>query len=663
MVHACEGRAASIRSWFGVLAVSSVFLSPHPAPAQIRPIELEGFIVTGTPVPRLVGTETSHVTILDGEELRSRGVARVAEALAEVPGLVVVQGGSYGAVTSTFFRGAESDHMKVLVDGVEVNQAGGGFDFSGLLTADVERIEVARGPASALYGSDAMAGVINILTRRGRGPLKGSMFLAAGSFGRLETSADLHGGGPATSYSLSASRLSTDGILEFNNRFRSTALSGAVFITPDENTRIGLLARLGDRIYHFPTDGTGTVVDRNAFTFGDEVTLGLEAERRIADWMELKGMVRSYGWNGGSDDKVDGPEDTAGYFGYSSLDTFQRTSVDLRTNLALPRSTTLTLGGEVEDEEQRSHSESLSEFGPSNSRSRSQRSNRGYYAHLTTQGRGWSGNLGGRVEHNGQYGDFFTWQAGLSYAFGVTRTRLRGQVGKGMKEPAFLETITSAFTVGNPELKPERSLVWEVGAEQALGSGGGQVAITWFRQELTDLIQYTFMAPEPGGPNYFNVAEARSWGLEVAGRLPLGPAILSGGYTFLDTEVVDAGFDVGEGATFVEGEALVRRPRHQVSLDATYRFSRGGLNAGVRRVGTRADRDFGAWPAVPVELKAYTLVGLGGEFVVREPGPGVPGFTLAVRMENLLDQSYQEVFGFRAPGRAFLLGGRVTVGG
>lgn len=661
-----EGRANHFLSVSTIaisLSVVATLFLPMPGAGQVQPIQLEGLIITGTPVPRTVGTETSHVTILEGEELRAKGMSRVSEALAEVPGLVVVQSGSYGSVSSIFFRGAESDHVKVLLDGVEVNQAGGSFDFSGLLLSDVERIEVARGPASALYGSDAMAGVINVITRRGRGAPQGSISARAGSYGRTEWSADVHGGGESTSYSLSVARMSTDGILEFNNRFETTSLSGTIFITPDEKTRIGLTGRYGDRVFHYPTDGAGNVVDRNAFSYGDEVALGVEASRMMTDRLELRVMVRSYGWDGGSDDQPDDASDNVGFFAYSSLDAFQRSSVDLRANLELPGRSVVSMGIEMEEEEQRSFSESLSEFGPSTGKSRNQRSNRGYYAHVTSQANGLSWNVGARVEDNEQYGNFFTYQAGLSYGFASTGTRFRGNLGKGMKEPTFFETSSSGFSVGNPDLKPERSQVWEVGVEQTIGEKGGTVSLTWFDQNLEDLIQYTFFPPQPGGPNYYNVAEARSRGMEVTAKVPLGALLLTGGYTYLDTEVLDAGFDEGDGATFVEGDALIRRPAHQVNLGGVYRFSRGNLSGGLRFVGSRSDRDFTSWPAAPVELEGYTLVSLGGEVTLFEPQGSTPGLDLQFRAENLLDETYQEVFGFLTPGRAFLLGGRLTFGG
>ncbi len=655
--------SSPLRVFLVLLPLSLLLLWAEEASPQIRPIKLEGIIVTGTPVPRTVGTETSHVTVLEGEELRDLGLSRVTEALARVPGMVVVQNGSYGSVSSTFFRGAEGDHVKVLMDGVEVNQPGGNFDFSGLLLSDVERIEVARGPASALYGSDAMAGVINIITRRGRGPLHSSLSARGGSYGRMEWAADLQGGGDNASYSLSASRMSSDGILEFNNRFETTSLSSAIYLTPDDRTRIGFTGRWGDKVYHFPTDGSGNVVDRNAYTFGDETALGVEVVRLLTERLELRGTARSYGWNGGSDDQPDDPSDSTGFFAYSSLDDFRRTSADLRGNLTIHPGAVLSAGVELQEEQQRSFSESLSEYGPSTGQSRNRRSNGGYYLHMTGESRGWSGNVGARIEDNEEYGRFFTYQAGLSHVFRGTGTRLRGNLGKGMKEPTFFETHSTGFSVGNPELEPEVSRVWEIGAEQSLGRSGGQLSLTWFNQELGDLIQYTFMPPTPGGPNYYNVAEARSRGVEVTGRLPLGPLLLSGGYTYLDTEVLDAGFDEGEGATFVKGEALIRRPQHQLGLAGLLRVSGGSVSGNLRMVGSRGDRDFTSRPAAPVELDRYVLIGVAGEFTLLEPDGSRPGFKLQVRAENLLDEDYQEVFGFRAPGRAIFLGGRLDFGG
>jgi vitamin B12 transporter len=633
-----------------------------PGACQIRPIELDGFIITGTPVPRTAGTVASHVTVLDGEELRLRGVTRVADALSEVSGLVVVQNGSYGSLTSTYFRGAESDHVKILVDGVEMNQAGGGFDLAGLLVSAVERIEVVRGPASALYGSDAMAGVIHVITRRGRGPRKATVSASGGSYGRMNWGGELHGGTGSAGYSLSMSRVTSDGILEFNNDFRNTVLSGKVFAVPGEGTHLELSGRYSDRTYHFPTDGSGNVVDQNAFTFGEEWTLRAEGSHVVSDRLEMLVTLKTYGWDGGSDDRADGPADTLGYYGYTSQDSFQRTSGDLRVSLVPWAGSVMSVGAELEQEDQHSVSESFSQFGPSEGSSNYERWNRGYYAHLVSEVSGWAGNLGARLDDNEQYGEFFTYQAGLSYSIPGLGSRLRGSLGRGLKEPAFLEISSTGFTVGNPDLEPEQSFVWEVGLEQALGERGLATSLTWFHQSLEDLIQYTFSSPEPGGPNFFNVAEAQVQGIEATLTAPFGALNVSGAYTYLDSEVLDAGFDEGAGANFVEGSALIRRPKHQGSLRAVYRSAGWSLNGNVLWTGSRSDRDFSEWPASPVELSSYTLLNVGAEVNILSVEGGRPGINLQVRGENLLDKEYHEVFGFDAPGRVFLVGINVTFG-
>jgi vitamin B12 transporter len=637
-------------------------LLPLEGSAQIRPIELEGFVVSGTPVPRTEGTVASFVTVLDGDELRLRGVTRVLDALAEVPGLVVVQGGSYGSIGSLFLRGGESDHMKVLVDGVEMNQAGGAFDFSGLLLSDVGRIEVVRGPASAFYGSDAMAGVIHVITRRGRGPLKASVSTAGGTFGRMNWGAEIQGGTDTSGYALSLSRESTDGILEFNNEFENTAASGKVFASPDQRTRLELAGRYSDRTFHFPTDNAGNVVDQNAFTFGEEWGIHAEAGRMVSDRVEILASLRTYHWDGGTDDRSDGPADTLGYYGFAGQDAFQRNAGDFRMNLTPWSGSVLSFGFELEQEQQDSRSESFSQWGPSEGEDSYERWNRGYYAHFGSEGAGLAWNIGIRQDDNEQYGGFFTYQAGLSYTVSSERMVFRANMGKGLKEPTFLETSSTGFSVGNPDLEPERSLVWEVGVNKRLGESGSTASVTWFHQSLKDLIQYTFSVPNPGDPNFFNVAEAQARGIEAVVSAPVGALTLSGSYTYLDTQVLDSGFDEGEGAVFVEGERLIRRPQHQGAVAIAYRLPRGTLSGGLRWTGARSDRDFSAWPASVVELPAYSLLGMGLDLNLLRPNGGRPGLDLTFRGENLLDETYEGVFGFRGPGRAFLVGARMEFG-
>ena len=236
-------------------------------------------------------------------------------------------------------------------------------------------------------------------------------------------------------------------------------------------------------------------------------------------------------------------------------------------------------------------------------------------------------------------------------------------MGRGLKEPTFFETHSTGFSVGNPDLEPEQSRVWDVGLEQSFGGSGVTASVTWFHQSFLDLIQYTYMSADPTGPNYFNVAEARAQGLEVSLTAPVGGLLLSGGYTYLDSKVLDSGFDEGDGAVFVEGEALIRRPTHMGTLTGQYHLPRVVLSGDLRWTGARSDRDFSAWPSTALELPSYALLGLGMELDLFESREGRPGIDLRLRAENLLDEEYQEVFGFPSPGRSFVVGLRMDFGG
>jgi vitamin B12 transporter len=311
----------------------------------------------------------------------------------------------------------------------------------------------------------------------------------------------------------------------------------------------------------------------------------------------------------------------------------------------------------------RSFQESLSQFGPSNSRSENERDNRAVYAHVVTGLGAVDANAGLRVEDNQLFGGFTTWQVGASWQ-AAAGTRVRGSVGRGIKEPTFFEVFATGFAVGNPDLAPERSTSYEVGVEQELLGDALRLQATWFDQELTDLIQYSATTPQPGDPNYFNIAAAAARGVELGATWSLGAGLsLTGELTLLDTEVLDAGFQEGAGAAFVEGEALLRRPERQVRVAAGWNDG-GPLRADVSllRVGERSDRNFAAFPAEPVTLAAYSLVDASVQARVLEAREGRPGLTLFVRGENLLDEGYQEVFGFAAPGRGIYVGGRLHVG-
>lgn len=659
---------------FRLLALLAILPLSLSRPAAAQEVEdtvaVEGLIVTATPVPLPEGALGRHISVLQGEKLRAMGITRVTDALRTQAGMTLARNGSYGAATSLFIRGGESDYVQVMIDGISINQPGGSINLAGLTTESVERIEIVRGPASALYGSDAVAGVVNIITRAGtdgEGPV-GTLTVRGGTYDRLDGSAEVRGGGESASYGVSLAHYATDGILDFNNRHENAVLNGTAEFRLDERSRARLTARLTDRTYNFPTDFTGAAVDINQATFSEANTVGVEVGRRLGDVdggpgaVDLRALVSLHDEETGFDDPPDSPADTLGFFGFQSLNDIRRSSADLRASWVATENATLTLGGEFEHQRLRSFTQSFSQFGDSDDRSEHSRTNKAGYLHGIFGMGALHANAGVRLEDNQQYGEFVTWDVGASLEVAPT-TRLRASAGRGIKEPTFFEAFATGFATGNPDLDPEQSTSWEVGIEQRV-AGVARLSATWFDQSFDDLIQFTFSPPSPGDPNFFNVAEADARGLEVVGEATLRGLTLSAGWTWLDTEVVDSGFDEGEGATFVEGESLLRRPDNQLSFALSGPAGeRVRWNASVRHVGERDDRDFAAFPTRPVTLDSYTVLDAAVEVELMEASGRVPGVDVFVKGENLGDEEYQEVFGFRAPGRAVFVGARIRVGG
>ena len=647
-----------LRRAFGACVLVCAFATPGSAQT---PVELDGLVVTATPTPVELSTLGNHVTLIDGDALLARGIARVADALREVPGLSVARSGSFGGVTSVFFRGGESDYVQVLIDGVQVNQPGGAFDFSGLTTENVERIEIVRGPSSALHGSDAVAGVIQIVTRNGAGVdgFRASADLRGGSYGRRDGTLSASGTTGSASYAVSLSRTRTDGILAFNNDAENTVLSARTSIALGDDTRASVAARVSDRTFAFPTDFTGAVVDTNQFTFADETSLAVTLERKVGERLLLEAKVTRFATESGTDDRRDGPADTLGYWGSQSLDDYDRSALDVRGTWTLSEAWTATAGTEFERQEVRSFNASESQYGPSNGRSTNARSNRALFGHLSGALAGVDLNGGVRFEDNERFGSFTSWQLGASVPL-AEGTRVRGVAGRAIKEPTFFETFAQGFALGNPDLRPETSTSWELGIEQSFAGDAIRVQATYFDQAFEDLIQYTFVPPVAGDPNYFNVAAADARGLELGAEASIAGVRVFADWTWLDTEVVDSGFDSGPGATFVNGAPLLRRPAGSGRIGASVRpIERLRVDAVVRRVGERDDRDFNAFPAAAVVLDAYTLLDFDLGVHVLDAVAGRPGLDLTLRVENATDADWVEVFGYRSPGRGIYLGGRL----
>ncbi len=252
-----------------------------------------------------------------------------------MPGAHLVQGGPYGAAASLFVRGGESDYVKVLVDGVPVNQPGGFYDFASLTTDNVERIEILRGPGSVLYGSDAIAGVIQIVTRQGGDGLRLGAAAEGGSFGSARWEASALGGGDALGWSASLSRLTSDGTYEFNNDYRNTVASGRFRARAGDRTTLSLTGRYHDAKYHFPTDFTGVPVDRNQFTTDKTAALALDVGHRFSEIVEGQLLLGRSDIETGFENPADPPPGPG--FASSDRTSTDRTSADARVQLTMPK--------------------------------------------------------------------------------------------------------------------------------------------------------------------------------------------------------------------------------------------------------------------------------------------------------------------------------------
>jgi vitamin B12 transporter len=622
--------------------------------ARIAPV-----IVTATRVPITIDNSPSAVSVISGEALQREGVKYVSEALRRVPGVAIVQTGSFGGTTTLFLRGGESKYVKVLVDGVPVNDPGGTFDFATLTTDNIERIEVVRGPASVLYGADAVTGVVQVFTRRGVGRPTLSVSASGGGYGTRDIDAGVNGVLAGADYSLGLAQHYTNGIYEFNSAFRNNVLSGTVRVDPDSRTTLRATLRYTDAAFHYPTSGSGEVVDSNSMRADDRTVVGLDATRTLGNRFTAHLALASNVTAGGTDDPAQ--ENAASSF--ASIDDVRRRSGNLWIDARLPRAATVSIGVQREQEDERSESQFVSGAFQSASVFRASRVNDAVYSQLLASPLSpVTLALGGRYDHNERFGGFGTYRAAGSWSLTST-TRLRASMGSAFREPTFFENYATGFVTGNPNLEPERSTSWDAGVQQRLFTERLSVGVTYFNQRFRQMIDYTGDTNSCGA-SYCNIALARATGQEFEARATIIAGLSAdASFTHLDTRVLRSGFDTSSAGLFRAGEQLVRRPRTSWSAGVAY-FGSNGLSTDLRvqRVGERADKNYSDFPATPVTLAGYTLLDFSAEvpLVRAERGAGRPSAAATLRVDNLTDEKYVSVFGYRSPRRQFLGGLRVT---
>ena len=609
-------------------------------------VVLKPVVVTATRVPVAADLVASAVTVLRGADLVARGIRTVADALETVPGVHIVETGSIGGQTSLFMRGGESDYVKVLLDGVPLNQAGGGIDLAHVTTDNVDRIEVVRGPVSVLYGSDAMTGVVQIFTRTGEGPTRVGAELQAGTYSSLDGALDVAGGTTIVGYAARISRFSSDGLYAYNNQYRNTVVNARLKVRPDLRTDVSLTYRYGDDTYHFPTDGSGAPVDSNQRAAERGPVLSLNVGRVLGHGLEARfstGLKESRLFY---NDEPDSPGEDGAFW---SRDYLRRSTTTGMMSWRPRGGISVISGIEYEDQRQRGTSEFSASFGTFPDSIRVQRHNTGYFTQAIIPAGRAAVTLGSRLDANSQFGTHATYRGGVVYR--LDQARLRASVGTGYKEPTFFENFARGFVLGNADLKPERSLSWEVGVER------GPVAVTYFNQRFRDLIEYSSTPVGPDSVNYFNVGAAIADGVEASLDQKVSTRVaLSVKYTYLHTRVQQSGSASDPDGLFVPGKPLIRRPVHTIApqLVATM-GTQTRVTLGARWVGKRDDLDFSRPVGQRrVSRDAYTRVNLAAEYTLHR-------VVLSGSAENLFNDQAQEIPGFRPRGRTLLLGVGVTL--
>lgn len=616
---------------------------------------LPATVVTATRLPTPITAQTATVTVLDAASLRSEGVTHVGDALKRVPGIAMARSSGIGSQHTIFMRGGQGNYVRVLVDGVAINEPGGTVDLGRLTLDDVERIEVVRGPASVLYGSEAVTGVIQVITKRG-GARQLRSEVGGGSFGSVRGSLGASGALGRLGWTVQADRHAMDGVLAFNNAYRNDGISAAFDVAADEKTDIRLTGRFNNSMYEYPTGSAGALEDRNAERTENRVLAGLDVARRWTDRLETRAQYTWMDLLPRTNDGSDTPSDTLGFYGYYARGAVKRRMADLRSTVRLGDAQYVTVGAEWARDQERTTSVSVSQFGDFPDTLRAARENVALYAQgLGERGR-FSYTLGARLDENSAFGSFRTARVGAGWRVSDA-VRLRSSAGTAFKAPNFFENFAGGFTLGNPDLQPEESRSADLGVDVTLATGV-RLSLTGFAQRFKNLIQYNGAAPF-GSPNYENIVAANAGGVEFEVTLPsIGGVEPQFGHTWTSTRVAKGGFDTTPSATFVAGERLLRRPANVTTLQLRRALgAKGNVSALIVRTGEREDRDFASWPAGVVTLGAFTTVDLAAD--VQLPGRMGESARLVLRADNATDVRFTQVQGFQSPGRILYAGLRL----
>jgi vitamin B12 transporter len=622
----------------------------------------ENLTVTANRTPTPLSQAGSAVSVVDRDSLINRQSVFASDALKDVPGVMVSRGGSFGSQTQVRIRGAEANQVLVFIDGVKATDpaAGDEFTFEQLGAYDIERIEVVRGPQSALWGSDAVAGVINVVTRRTESGQNAEGFLEGGSFGTVHGGARTGKRWDNTSLDFSASYYDTDGenIAREGGEedgFDNTTITLTAQNSPRDNIKLGFFGRYSDSTSEFDNISPVTGLPEDADLESD-VGLGyLRANGNITvlDGRWDHGLRLT--WNGSDRDNFDSGSATSTQEGdrygayYQSTFGWGDMIDDLSPNQ-------LIFAVDYEKEEFTQHDPLYSANNQDEDRD-----SIGYVSQYVTQlsdALDVSGSV--RYDDNSDFDNVTTWRLTGSYTFDTWATRLHTSAGTGQKAPTFIELFgffPDAFAFrGNPDLDPEKSTGWDFGIEQKFLNNRITADVTYFNSKLEDEIT-TIFDFDAGTGEFFSMpanldGDSRRKGVETSISGSLTDSLSTTvSYTYTDTRQPDpAGGSVRE----------VRRPRNVAGANLNYVFigGRANLNLNATYTGEQTDSFFdpNTFVSENVDLDDYWVANLAGRYSLTKK------ITLQARVENLFDEDYEDVYGFSTPGIGAYAGIRMAFG-
>lgn len=633
-------------------------LAGAPAFAADGVLPGDTVFVTASMIPAEAYTIGNAISVLDEEYIERRQNPVVSDLLRSVPSVAVSRSGGPGQLTQIRMRGAEGNHTLVLIDGVEANELNfnGEFDYAGLMAVGIERIEVLRGAQSALYGSDALGGVINIITKSGHPGFRFEGSAEGGSFAERQATALVSGGTDRVNGVFSAGYFGTDGLNL--SRFgtekdgaRTFTFSGKGMAQVTDNFRIDAVGRYvtskndtdAQDFNWPPTPTEGLVIDTLDVQKNRQFYGRVQGELSLFDDHWVHQALVQY-----ADTKreyINPSNDLTGNHGQRLKFAYQNT-VNFQTPSFLDADHHVTMAFQREEQDFVNRG-AVPDALENQEQSEPQNSYIGEYRV------GFADQLflsaGVRHDDNRMFKNATTYRLSAAWQFKEIGTRLHASHGTAVTNPGFFEMFGffPAFFLGNPDLKPEESRSFDVGIEQKLFDDKLVLDVTYFHANLENEIVTVFD---------FNtfltmvdnlVGTSQREGIEVMMSAQLTDNLSVGGsYTYTRSRQPD-------------GSPEVRRPRHMGSLNANYAFAagRGNVNLDVSYNGKQLDNEFASsTPESVVTLNDYVLVTLAASYRLTD------SLEVYGRVENLVDQNYEEVFSYRSPGLGAFAGLRVKLG-